>query len=452
MVSRKYKRLNARVWAVAIDAAIVAIAAGLLLFSCAPKGEPLSSVIIGSWQGALVIQGRTLVVVVHFEKDGKARMDIVSTGSGGSDAAGKSFPLVNVLFRPPRIDFDLQAGSDLAAFRGKIEGNRIEGSFVQAGQKGTFGLTRSGAEAESQPADSGTPVVLQTPTGDIHGSLILPKGDGPFPIVLIISGQGAMDRNGNIADVHVRNNCLELLAQALARRGFASIRYDKRGVGASAAALRPGAPLLFTSLIDDAAAWVANLKTDTRFRGVAVLGYGEGALVGMVAARQAGAGAFVSVAGPGEPAAAILKEQFAGQPIAIRDQVYHIIDLLSEGKQVSVSGNNLQSLFGSREQPFLISKFRFNPQVEIAKLTVPVLIVQGMSDLQTGVFEAELLHRAAPGSYMDLIRGMNHVLRDVPRSPQANLASYANPDLPLDSELINVTSEFLRMALKVPPP
>ncbi len=452
MVSRTHHRLTARLWGGAVDVAIVALAVGLLLFSCAPKGEPFTSELIGSWQGALVIQGRTLVVVVHFENDGKARMDIVSTGSAGSDAAGKSFPLVNVVFRPPRIDFDLQAGSDLAAFRGKIEGNRIEGSFTQAGQKGTFGLTKSGAKGESRPADGGTPVILQTPTGDIYGSLVLPEGAGPFPVVLIISGQGAMDRNGNIADVHVRNNCLELFAQALARRGFASIRYDKRGVGASAAALKPGTHLLFTGLIDDAAAWIANLKTDTRFRGVAVLGYGEGALVGMVAARKAGAGAFVSVAGPGEPADALLKEQFVGQPSAIRNQIYRIIDLLLEGKQVSVTGNNLQTLFGSQEQPFLISKFRFNPQAEIAKLTVPVLIVQGMSDLQTGVFQAELLHKAAPQSYMDLIRGMNHVLRDVPNNTQANLASYANPDLPIDGELVNVTAEFLRMALKVPPP
>jgi len=433
-------------------AAVAAGAAGLFLLSCTPKAEPFSSELIGSWQGAIVIQGRSLVVVVHFEKDDRARMDIVSTGSAGSDAAGKSFPLVNVKFRPPRIDFDLQAGSDLATFRGRLAGDRIEGSFEQAGYKGTFGLTKSGAQAENQVADSGTPAILKTPTGEIHGSLVLPKGDGPFPLVLIVSGQGAMDRNGNVGDVRVRNNCLELLAQALAGRGFASIRYDKRGVGASAAALRPGAHLLFTNLIDDAAAWIANLKNDSRFRGVAVLGYGEGALVGMVAARQAEAGAFVSVAGPGESADALLKEQLSRQPLAIRNQAYRIIDLLKEGKQVPVKGNNLQTLFGSQEQPFLISKFRYNPQGEIAKLTVPVLIVQGMSDLQTSVAEAELLHGASPGSYMDLIRGMNHVLRDVPSDARANLASYANPDLPLDGELVNVTAEFLRMALKVPPP
>ncbi len=452
MVSRKRNGLGARGRGVVVDAAVVALAAGLLLFSCAPKEQPFSSELIGSWQGAIVIQGRSLVIVVHFDKDEKARMDVVSTGSSGSDAAGKSFPLVNVRFRPPHVDFDLQAGSDLAAFRGKLNGNRIEGSFEQAGYKGTFGLAKSGTQGGSEPVESGTPVTLQTPTGDLYGSLVLPQGDGPFPVVLIVSGQGAMDRNGNMAGVNVRNNSLELLSDALARRGFASVRYDKRGVGASAGALRAGAHLLFSNLIQDAAGWVDSLKGDKRFRGVAVLGYGEGALVGMVAARQAGAGAFVSVAGPGEPADALLKEQLAGQPPAIRNQAYRIIDLLAAGKEAPVAGSNLQNLFGSADQPYLISKFRYNPQVEIAKLTVPVLIIQGTNDLQTGVAEAELLHKAAPGSYMDLIRGMNHVLRDVPSNAQANLASYANPDLPLDGELVNVTAEFLRMALKVPPP
>lgn len=407
----------------AVALSLLAAASALLLFSCTPKRVPPPQSIFGSWRGVISVQGRRLEVVTTFTPDGKATMVFVSSSRGDGDGIGKGFPVVHISYNPPRIDFALEAGSDLAYFHGRLEGNRIRGSFEQAGQKGTFEFTKSGGGADSggsrgkqggglhrdpsaaggalaaAMAGGGIRAILETKTGALHGSLLLPPGKPPFPVVLIISGSGSMDRNGNEARLHVTDSCLELLARALAKRGFASLRYDKRGVGASAAALPPGAHPTLEALTSDAALWIDNLKRDPRFRGVAVLGYGEGALVGMMAAREAGAEAFVSVAGPGEP----------------------------EGSSV-------------------------NPQVEIARLTVPVLIIQGMSDLRRSVSQAELLHRAAPRSDMDLIRGMNHVLRDVPSDREANMASYSNPKLPIDYELVNVTSEFLRLALKVPPP
>ncbi|MCF9009486.1 alpha/beta hydrolase, partial [Pseudomonas carnis] len=90
-------------------------------------------------------------------------------------------------------------------------------------------------------AQAASPVVLQRPisldtgSGQLFGSLLLPQSDKPVPVVLIIAGSGPTDRNGNSAD-GARNDSLKRLAWVLARHNIASVRYDKRGVAASLAA------------------------------------------------------------------------------------------------------------------------------------------------------------------------------------------------------------------------
>src|SRR5262249_694645 len=75
---------------------------------------------------------------------------------------------------------------------------------------------------------------LETPTGTLHGTLDLPNGTAPCPAVVIIAGSGPTDRDGNQAAM--KNDSLKMLGQALAAKGVAALRYDKRGVAESAAA------------------------------------------------------------------------------------------------------------------------------------------------------------------------------------------------------------------------
>src|SRR5207237_3227599 len=81
-----------------------------------------------------------------------------------------------------------------------------------------------------------TAVRLETNDGPLYGTLDLPAGPGPFPVVVIISGSGPTDRDGN--QPLMRNDSLKLLGRGLAARGIAVLRYDKRGIGQSAAAAR----------------------------------------------------------------------------------------------------------------------------------------------------------------------------------------------------------------------
>jgi fermentation-respiration switch protein FrsA (DUF1100 family) len=76
-------------------------------------------------------------------------------------------------------------------------------------------------------------------------------------------------------------------------------------------------------------------------------------------------------------------------------------------------------------------------------LKIPTLIIQGRNDMQVGVGDAELLHKAKPDSQLAIIDGMNHVLRIVPMDIKRQLASYKDPQLPLASEVTDRILKFL---------
>ncbi len=85
----------------------------------------------------------------------------------------------------------------------------------------------------SRPAETtfiAEPITLDTLTGTLYGTLEPPQSRSPVPVVLIISGSGPTDRDGNSPMLKGPNNSYKLLAEGLAARGIASVRYDKRGI------------------------------------------------------------------------------------------------------------------------------------------------------------------------------------------------------------------------------
>lgn len=74
---------------------------------------------------------------------------------------------------------------------------------------------------------------VEVVAGDVRlsGTLCMPDDEGPHPAVLLVSGSGPLDRDSNMPGQ--RLDVAKSLAEGLATRGVASLRYDKRGVGAS---------------------------------------------------------------------------------------------------------------------------------------------------------------------------------------------------------------------------
>jgi len=123
-------------------------------------------------------------------------------------------------------------------------------------------------------------LVLDTPTGPLAGSLMIPTGEGPWPVVLILAGSGPTDRDGNSTMFPGRNNSLKQLAEGLSEAGVASLRVDKRGVAISRPAALAEIDLTLDVFIDDAVRWCKRLRSDDRFSSVAVAGHSQGAQVG----------------------------------------------------------------------------------------------------------------------------------------------------------------------------
>ncbi len=146
-----------------------------------------------------------------------------------------------------------------------------------------IGAYNKGANAQQDTSFSGNKVVLETATGNIAGVLVIPAGKSSMPVALIIAGSGPTDKDGN--NPVMKNNSLKLLAGELLKQGIASLRYDKRGVGESAAALKSEAAIRFDDYVDDASGWVRLLRKDKRFNKIIVIGHSEGSLIGMMAGK-----------------------------------------------------------------------------------------------------------------------------------------------------------------------
>ena len=311
--------------------------------------------------------------------------------------------------------------------------------------------TPAPAARPAPAASKAEPVVLDTPGGKLYGTLEVPaRGAAPYPVVLIISGSGPTDRDGNTPAFPGPNNSLKYLAEGLAAEGIASLRYDKRGVGESraAAAGKTEADARFDHFIEDAVLWGRRLRADKRFSRLVVAGHSEGSLIGMVAAQRLGADGYVSVAGPGRRVDVVLLEQVKPQMAPEQyAKAEAILKSLLEGKTVAEVPPEglLPLLFRPSVQPYMISWLKYDPAKELAKLSVPVLIAQGTHDWQVKVEDAKALAAAKPDAKLLLVEGMNHVLKETASAdPRQQLPSYSDPSLPVVPKFLAEVVAFVK--------
>jgi len=284
-------------------------------------------------------------------------------------------------------------------------------------------------------------VTLKTQTGDLEGTLMMPASNSSKTIALIIAGSGPTDRDGN--NPSMMNNSLKMLTNELDKNGIASLRYDKRGIGKSRQAGLKETDLRFENYISDVNAWIDNLKNELKFNNIIVIGHSEGSLIGMIASQGSNVSKFISVAGAGQSADKIIREQLKSQPMSVTIPANTIIDKLVKGETVSDVPPILNSLFRPSVQPYIISWFKYDLQKEIAKLKIPVLIVQGTTDIQVGTDDANRLAKALPKAKLVIIEGMNHIMKQAPADRQMNILTYTQPDLALKKELIENIIPFI---------
>ena len=302
-------------------------------------------------------------------------------------------------------------------------------------------LTNANAQSPKQDTFKETPATLKINNDQLFGTLTIPDGIKKCPVALIISGSGPTDRNGN--NPMMKNNSLKMLAEELAKNGIASLRFDKRGIGESKKSAITESSLVFENYTEDVKSWINFLKQDKRFTQLTVIGHSEGSLIGMIASAKANK--FVSIAGAGESADKLIKTQIASKSNKqIEDMTFPIIDSLKSGNKVNKVDPLLNSLFRASIQPYLISWFKYDPQAEIKKLNIPVLIIQGNNDLQVSVKDAENLSKAKPHSELVIVDKMNHIMKIIDGDQKANMESYANETLPVSETMVHKIVSFIK--------
>ena len=290
------------------------------------------------------------------------------------------------------------------------------------------------------------PLAAEGPRGDLAGTLIAPAEGRP--VVLILPGSGPTDRDGN-NPMGVTAAPYRLLAEALAGRGIGTVRIDKRGMFASKAAVTDANAVTVSDYVADTASWVDAARAASGADCIWLLGHSEGGLVALAAAKRIEhLCGLILVATPGRPLGTILREQLSANPAnaPILDEAETAITALEAGERVDVGKFHpaVQGLFAPAVQGFLIDLMAQDPAAMANMVELPMLIVQGGTDLQVGAEDAKALVAAAPGAEDLAIPAMNHVLKDIAGGDvAANRASYADPSLAVSPALVDGIAAFI---------
>lgn len=289
-------------------------------------------------------------------------------------------------------------------------------------------------------------VTIAGPTGTLAGTQLDAGKDAP--LLLLIPASGPTDRDGNNR-LATAGSPYRQLAEALAAKGVATLRIDKRGMFGSRVAATDPASATIGTYSDDVRAWVADARKRTGRACVWVGGHSEGGLVALAAVQKPdGMCGVVLLAAPGRPLGAIMREQFRANPAnaPILESALAMLDAFEGGRRVDATTlpAPLARVFPDRVQDFLIDAMRYDPAALAAKSRLPMLVVGGDRDIQVRVADVDRLAGAGAHVARAMIPGMTHVLRIAAGdTPAASLATYADASLPVAPALVDTVAGFV---------
>jgi len=285
-------------------------------------------------------------------------------------------------------------------------------------------------------------ITLKTTSGDLKGSLFIPDTKKKFPVVVILAGSGPTDRYGN-SIAGVKGDTYKMMAQALAENKIGTFTYDKRGVAKSIRAYKSEAELRFEDYVNDAVEWINYIKKDKRIGDIYIAGHSEGSLLAMLVVQKVKLAGYISIAGPARGINTIISEQYGKQLPKAAKVVDSLFERMKNNQPLDTVPKYLASMFRPSIRPYMKSWMKYIPCDEIKKIKIPILIIQGVTDIQVEENEARLLKQCSPAAAMVIIDSMNHVLKNAPLDRTKNLATYMNPDLPLSDNLISSIAGFI---------
>lgn len=291
----------------------------------------------------------------------------------------------------------------------------------------------------------------------LAGTLARPDSGTSLPGLLLLPGSGQVDRNEN--HKRMRLNVLQDIAVYLANNGIASLRYDKRGVGASGGDYwKTG----FHNNVLDAKAALEFLRAQAGIQreNIFLLGHSEGALI---STRMAGDGVDVAgvilLAGSAQSGEAVLKWQAKTIAKDLKGINKWLITLL----RVDIEKSQQKQLFKIRSsakdwyRTQLISKLNakwmrefidYNPAEDLSKIKVPVLAITGSKDIQVNPDNLKIMEELVQSPFeYHVLEGVTHILRS--QEGDADISTYRKQTKrPVDPRILSTISLWLQKQIK----
>jgi pimeloyl-ACP methyl ester carboxylesterase len=296
-------------------------------------------------------------------------------------------------------------------------------------------------------------IKLVSGTLTLSGTLAMPDSGGPFPTVLLIPGSGQVDRNENHKRLAI--NALQEIAEYLAGQGIATLRYDKRGVGASEGDYWATG---FYDNVADALAVLTQLKAHVAVKSglVFLLGHSEGA---MISIRLAGEGADVAgvilIAGAAKRGEETLKWQAEQVAKGLRGfnkwiiKLFRINVLKSQQKQIDKIRRSSRDwyrvqLIAKINAKWMREFIEYDPGQDLAKINVPVLAITGSKDIQVDPADLIRMGELIKGDFESHeLPNVTHLLRVEEGEP--TISNYKKQTRqPVDRRILEIVSVWLR--------
>lgn len=433
--------------------------------------------IVGQWNGELKIQGTQLRLVFNVTKTNNlytSTMDSPDQGAKGIPVTSTTFNNLMAKFEITNLKFE---------YSGVLKDNQIIGSLKQNGMEFAMNLSRNVIEKEvpKRPQEPKQPfsyyseeVKFQNTTSNqaIAGTLSLPQMKGKFPVVVLISGSGPQNRDGEL----LGHKPFLLLADYLTKNGIAVLRCDDRGVGKSTGNFSTATSADFATDIESTLTYLKT-RSEINSKKIGLIGHSEGGIIApMVASKSKDVAFIVLLAAPAISGDQLLLLQqeliarasgvseieieksrqifttifnFVNQSNDTEKLKSEIADVFKNAMEVSNQTNftseqektdYVDSQVNQIVNPWMQYFIKYNPSKALEQLQCPVLALNGERDLQVSPKENLLALKNA------LTKGKNKRFEVKEFAGLNHLFQESKTGLPAEYAIIEQT--FSPLALK----
>ena len=431
----------------------------------------------GVWQGALEGNGMRLRLQLHVSHDDQKQL-VAALDSPDQQVSG--LPAIKVRQKDAAFHFEIPVVTGVYDGTLNAAKTTITGSWTQNGIEQKLNFKRSDQLLELvRPQDPVKPYPYkeeeiffpnERAKITLAGTLTLPRGPGPFPAAILLSGSGPQDRDGSI----VGHRPFLVLADHLTRKGIAVLRFDKRGIGKSTGDYANATTEDFAADAEAALSYLTTRKEiDPKRTGL--IGHSEGGLIAPLVASRSGAVAWiVLLAGPGLngedtlllQSELILKSSGVDddqitKTRAFNKQTYALVrqeedpavlqakltDLVqSSSMSAMLPPAALESQLRVVTSPWFRFFLDYDPVPALQKTTCPVLALTGEKDLQIPAREnlPKIQKALQDGGNKDFqateLPGLNHLFQ---HSPTGSIGEYGSIEETMAPDALNAVSDWV---------